>query len=94
MSRHPRIICHMVASIDGRIHPSRFTRPAAGVSAAVLSDHYENVESHFEADGWIVGRRTMSEIAKGSERAFANAPTVPREPHIAARGDRASNSPA
>ncbi|RKF40779.1 5-amino-6-(5-phosphoribosylamino)uracil reductase [Agrobacterium deltaense] len=79
----------MVTSIDGRLHPGRFTRPAAGVSAEVLSSHYEDVASRFEADGWIVGRKTMSEMAKGSERAFPDAPIVPREPHIAERGGRA-----
>jgi 5-amino-6-(5-phosphoribosylamino)uracil reductase len=84
----PYIICHMVTSIDGRLHPSRFTAAAAGVSAEVLRGHYEDVASRFGADGWIVGRRTMAEIAKGRERAIADAPSVPREPHLAERKGR------
>ncbi|EKJ94918.1 putative 5-amino-6-(5-phosphoribosylamino)uracil reductase [Bradyrhizobium lupini HPC(L)] len=89
MSERPHVICHMVTSIDGRLHPSRFTPPAEGVSAEALSDHYEDVASRFEADGWIVGRKTMTEMAKGSERSIADAPVVPREPHVAERGNRA-----
>lgn len=84
----PTIICHMVTSIDGRLHPSRFTAAAAGVSAKVLSGHYEQVADRFGAEGWIVGRKTMSELAKGPERIIPNAPTVPREPHVAGRNGR------
>lgn len=85
MSNRPHIICHMITSIDGRLHPSRFTRPAPGVSSEVLSHHYEAVARRFKADGWIVGRKTMSELAGGLERSITDVPVTPREPHI---GDR------
>jgi riboflavin biosynthesis pyrimidine reductase len=84
----PYIICHMGTSIDGRLHPSRFTRAAAGISWDVLRGHYERVHEGFEADGWIVGRKTMSEMAKGTERSIAEAPKVPREAHVAERRGR------
>lgn len=84
----PYIICHMTTSIDGRLHPSRFTAPAAGVSKEVFRKHYERTYQGFEADGWIVGRKTMSEMAKGTERSVAAAPKVPREAHIAERRGR------
>lgn len=84
----PYIICHMGTSIDGRLHPSRFTRAAAGISADVLRGHYEKIHEGFEADGWIVGRKTMSEMAKGTERRIADAPQVLREPHIGERQGR------
>lgn len=84
----PYIICHMTTSIDGRLHPSRFTAPAAGVSKEVFRKHYEWTYQGFEADGWIVGRKTMSEMAKGTERSVAAAPKVPREAHIAERRGR------
>ena len=82
------IICHMSTSIDGRLHPSRFTRAAAGISWDVLRGHYEKVHESFEADGWIVGRKTMSEMAKGTERRVIEAPKMPREAHIAERRGR------
>jgi len=81
----PTIICHMGTSIDGGLHPSRFTRPAAGVSAEALRRHYEAVHDRFEADGWIVGRVTMAEMAKGRERAVAVKSPLPREPHLGRR---------
>jgi riboflavin biosynthesis pyrimidine reductase len=84
----PFIICHMGTSIDGRLHPSRFTSAAAGVSSDVLRGHYERIHESFEADGWIVGRKTMSEMAKGSERAIANASKVAREAHPGNRNGR------
>jgi riboflavin biosynthesis pyrimidine reductase len=84
----PYIICHMGTSIDGRLHPSRFTSAAAGISPAVLRGHYERIHDSFEADGWLVGRRTMSEMAKGSERTIANAPKAPRQPHVGNRNGR------
>jgi hypothetical protein len=61
----PFIICHMATSIDGRLHPSRFTSPAAEISADTSARHYEEVAGRFGADGSIVGRKTMSELAKG-----------------------------
>ena len=78
----PTIICHMSTSIDGRLHPSRFTRAAAGISWDVLRSHYEKVHDSFDADGWIIGRRTANEMAKGTERNIADAPGLPREAHV------------
>jgi 5-amino-6-(5-phosphoribosylamino)uracil reductase len=84
----PHIICHMGTSIDGRLHPSRFTKPAAGVPTDVLRSHYERIHDGFEADGWIIGRVTMNELAKGTARPIADAPKVPREAHLGNRGGR------
>jgi riboflavin biosynthesis pyrimidine reductase len=83
----PHIICHMGTSIDGRLHPSRFTAPIAG-TADVLRSHYEKIHDQFDADGWIVGRVTLSEMAKGTERPMSNVPKVAREPHIGERQGR------
>jgi len=84
----PHIICHMGTSIDGRLHPSRFTAPAAGVSRDVLRGHYERVHDRFDADGWIIGRVTLNEMAKGTERPVKDAPKVARTAHVGARNGR------
>jgi riboflavin biosynthesis pyrimidine reductase len=84
----PYIICHMGTSIDGGLHPSRFTQPAAGVPAEALRRHYEAVHDRFEADGWIIGRVTMAEMAKGRERSVAVNSPLPREPHLGQRNGR------
>jgi 5-amino-6-(5-phosphoribosylamino)uracil reductase len=78
----------MGTSIDGRLHPSRFTAPAAGTSIDVLRGHYEKIHDGFGADGWIIGRKTMNEMAKGIARPVANAPKVPRKAHVANRNNR------
>ncbi|WP_286159169.1 hypothetical protein [Methylobacterium sp. Leaf456] len=54
-----KIICHRVTSIDGKLHPSRFTVPAAGVDAARLRKHYDEVSPRLGAHGWMCGRVTM-----------------------------------
>jgi riboflavin biosynthesis pyrimidine reductase len=81
----PKIICHMVTSIDGRLHPSRFTAPAYGIDAAVLRRHYDGVADSFKTEGWMVGRTTMQEIAKGAARPAAATSSFSRETY---RGDR------
>jgi hypothetical protein len=70
----PYIICHMGTSIDGRLHPSRFTVPASGIPADVLRGHYEKIHDRLVGEGWIVGRKTMAEMAKGHEKPIADAP--------------------
>jgi len=55
----PKIICHTMSSIDGRLLADRWTAPAAGIDADTLRQHYEQVAARFDADGWIVGRKTM-----------------------------------
>jgi 5-amino-6-(5-phosphoribosylamino)uracil reductase len=84
----PKIICHMISSVDGRLHPSRWTPPAAGIDAGLPHRHYEEVAARLGAQGWIVGRKTMSEIAKGTERDVAFDGAGLRETHAADRKDR------
>ncbi|MEE7490648.1 5-amino-6-(5-phosphoribosylamino)uracil reductase [Methylobacterium sp. UNC378MF] len=84
----PRIICHMVASVDGKLHPSRFTVPAAGVDAGRLRKHYDEVSAKFGAQGWMCGRVTMQEISKGKARTVKGPGISSREPFVGDRGDR------
>ncbi len=84
----PKIICHMVTSIDGKLHPSRFTRPAAGVDAGRLRKHYDEVSAKFGAQGWMCGRVTMQEISKGKARTTTGPGITSREPFIGDRRDR------
>ena len=57
-ARRPRVICHMMASVDGRI--------AAGgwPLSPQARREYELVHGSYEADGWICGRVTMEPFAK------------------------------
>ncbi|WP_119306919.1 dihydrofolate reductase family protein [Cohaesibacter haloalkalitolerans] len=61
MSR-PRIICHMVASLDGRLLTERWN----GLPQEAL-DLYEEIADRLDADGWIVGRTTMSSFVPAGD---------------------------
>ena len=44
----PKIICHMIASVDGRLYPSRWT---PGPEGADITTVYETAASQFNAAG-------------------------------------------
>lgn len=80
----PYVICHMVSSIDGKIHPSRYTQSPDG-DKGDWSAAYERLHDGFGADAWIVGRVTMAEMAKGQPHPAENGAPAPRPHHFAAR---------
>lgn len=85
----PKIICHMLSSIDGRLLTDRWSAPAAGIDDARLRRYYDEVAERFQADGWMVGRKTMQEFSGGGTRAVNTASThIPREPFTANRRGR------
>jgi riboflavin biosynthesis pyrimidine reductase len=71
----PHIICHMGASIDGRIVPAHWPK---GVRSA-LGEVYEHIHRELGGDAWIVGRVTMAEFAKGQPRPVTATERYPRE---------------
>lgn len=82
-SRRPRVICHMMASVDGRIVVDGWP------DVAEARRQYEIVHAGYEADGWICGRVTMEPFAGGvrSEEEVAREHRgAPREDFVA-RGD-------
>lgn len=81
----PYIICHMIASLDGSLHPSRFTKSQDG-SRAEWSGIYEQIHQKLEGDAWMVGRVTMAEMSKGDPHAPARHDPVDRPCHFAPRG--------
>lgn len=59
-THRPRVVCHMGASLDGRIIVD-------GWPASIAEDmrrEYELVHESYDADGWICGRVTMAPFAK------------------------------
>lgn len=82
----PRVICHMLASIDGRI-----VIDAWALSPAARGE-YERVAATFGADGWLCGRVTMEEGFAAGVRADDAVADVysgaPREDFVAADGHR------
>ncbi len=83
----PKIICHMVTSIDGKLHPSRFTGPAAGVDAGRLRKHYDEV-SPSSAPGLDVRARDHAGDLEGEGAAVTEPGITSREPFVGDRRDR------
>lgn len=79
----PYVVCLMESSIDGRLHPSRWTRSPDGTPKQ-WSGLYSATHETLRADAWIVGRVTMAEMAKGVPHAPASAPLQQRPHHFAA----------
>ena len=55
----PRVICHMLASVDGRIVTDGWPLSRDG------RRQYELVHEAYEPDGWLCGRVTMEAFASG-----------------------------
>ncbi|KQM28185.1 MULTISPECIES: dihydrofolate reductase family protein [unclassified Sphingomonas] len=87
MSDRPRILCRMTSSIDGGLHPSRYTDSPDG-TVKDWTGIYEDLHDRLHADGWIVGRVTMAEMAKGDPTPATGTDTPPR-PHLFQRRDAA-----
>jgi riboflavin biosynthesis pyrimidine reductase len=78
----PRVSILMVASIDGRLHPSRFTTSPDGTRGD-WSGQYEKIHASLKADAWLVGRVTMAEMSKSGPHEPAGPWNVERPLHIA-----------
>jgi len=80
----PHVVCHMMVSLDGRIHPSRWTESPDGNRQA-WTTVYEEVHGTLAGDAWLVGRVTMGEMSKGTPHPPANPGAVARPHHFARR---------
>ncbi|HEY0121124.1 MAG TPA: RibD family protein [Rhizobium sp.] len=84
----PFVICHMITSLDGGLHPSRWTRSPDG-SRSDWSSTYEKIHKDLKADAWMVGRVTMAEMSRAELHAPAG-PFAVQRPHHFARRDAAN----
>ena len=71
----PYVICHMMASIDGRISPAAWQLSPEGRA------EYERTAATYQADAWMCGRITMAAYTRGT------APAVPSSPSGLAKTD-------
>ena len=76
----PYVICHMNASVDGRILGSRW-RPAENRMAGL----FERLHEELGGGSWLIGRVTGSEYAKADSYPDRIGQTYPREPWFAPR---------
>jgi riboflavin biosynthesis pyrimidine reductase len=75
----PHVICHMVASVDGRTLSSRW-RPK-GVGQGI----FERLHDELAGDAWLVGRVTGQEFGKGKPYPAHADKAFPREAWFARR---------
>lgn len=80
----PYIVCHMVASIDGRILHSRWRPPTRDGG-----DLFERLHDKLGCDAWIVGRVTGQEFAKGQPYGSHAEQTYPKEAFLVHHGSGA-----
>lgn len=60
-AKRPRVICHMMTSLDGRILTDGWPLSPEG------RKQYEQVHATYESDGWLCGRVTMEQhFAQGT----------------------------
>lgn len=55
----PKIICHMISSVDGRLLTDRWSNPFDGTEKDKVMNTYYDMEKQLNITGWIVGRNTI-----------------------------------
>lgn len=77
----PRVVCHMMSSLDGRIVTEGWPQSAEG------RGQYEEVHASYEAGGWLCGRVTMEQHFAQRVRSDSEVATehrgAPREDFVA-----------
>jgi riboflavin biosynthesis pyrimidine reductase len=81
----PEVIILMESSLDGKLHPSRWTKSPDGDRKG-WSAMYERAHEALAGDAWMVGRVTMQEMSKAAAHPPARVPAVARPLHVAQRG--------
>lgn len=80
-TQRPRVICHMMASADGRIVPRGWPLSSGE------RRQFEEVHAGYAADGWLCGRITMEPFAGATRPEAEVARTyegdAPRDDHVA-----------
>ncbi|MDB4946407.1 MAG: riboflavin deaminase [Labilithrix sp.] len=80
----PHVACLMMVSLDGRIHPSRWTESPDGTRKD-WSKAYEDLHDELGGKAWLVGRVTMAEMSKATAHPPASFDPPARPHHFANR---------
>ena len=81
----PHVVMLMETSLDGGLHPSRWSESPDGTRKE-WSGAYEAMHEALEGDGWIVGRVTMAEMTKAGAHPPGDASAKPERPLLEAGG--------
>ncbi|MGG6892923.1 MULTISPECIES: dihydrofolate reductase family protein [Rhizobium] len=80
----PYVICHMISSLDGGLHLSRWTASPDG-KLGDWTALYQSCHEKLAGDAWMVGRVTMAEMSKGEPHPPREHGKVDRPSHFANR---------
>ncbi len=78
----PHVVMLMETSLDGRLHPSRWSESPDGTRRD-WSAAYEATHDALAGDAWIVGRVTMAEMTTAAAHPPASPGRPPRPVHVA-----------
>jgi riboflavin biosynthesis pyrimidine reductase len=81
----PEVIMLMTSSLDGKLHPSRWTLTPDGARKD-WGTMFESVHDALGGDSWIVGRVTAQEMSKAAAHPPAQVTPCERPLHVAAQG--------
>jgi len=81
----PHISILMLTSVDGSLHPSRYTTSPEGTRRD-WSAQYEKVHASLHGNAWLVGRLTMAEMSKSGPHPPPAPWKVQKPIHIAKTG--------
>ncbi len=85
----PEVVILMESSLDGKLHPSRWTASPDG-NRKNWSAVYERTHEALAGDAWMVGRVTMQEMSKAAAHPPAGVSSAARPLHIAQHGAKAN----
>jgi len=72
----PKIICHMMSTVDGRLITERWTPPFDGKKMEELFNPYFTVSEEFNAQGFIIGRKTAHDYPECGEFDYEKYPSA------------------
>lgn len=58
----PKVICHIMGSVDGRVLVERWSKPFGGTPLTSLLKTYSEIGSQLGTDAWTFGKNTITEI--------------------------------
>ncbi|MFD2742387.1 MULTISPECIES: dihydrofolate reductase family protein [Sphingobacterium] len=59
-----KIVCHMVSSVDGRLHPDRYTELYSNAEKDYSTQLYLEENKRLAMDAWIVGRASVAGLVE------------------------------
>ena len=69
----PKVICHIMCSVDGHIQVERWTKPADGTPKSEMMKIYSEIGRTLSTDAWTFGKNTVCDIFPDKTLAFLNA---------------------